>query len=316
MLTARTAEEDYVEAAAAQRGVAYACRNCREPVILHAGKIRPRHFQHRPDTACAFGSRMSEAHLNAQRALAAALRGRGVNVELEAWLPALAGDRRIDVLAYPPGDLDRRIAIEVQQVDITVEAIAARSASYRAQGVAPLWLRLLDFDRFDPEQRLAGSGEVWIERYRARSWERWAHKQARALWFYDAGVGRLWRGRFTKGYGWSEGSEWYEAGGVYQSNPGGYTEVTQWVGLALQGPYDPDAVKLTRSRSGGGLVANFVPPDEPPPPLRRKLRTELKGTYLIETCELERQIGGAWEPVQFEAVQADWRRSGPEGPDQ
>lgn len=113
---------------------------------------------------------MSEAHLNAQRTLATALRARGVHVELEAWLPSLTGDRRIDVLAYPAGHPDRRVAIEVQQVDITEEAIAARTASYRAQGVAPLWLRLTDLGRFEGPKALAATGEVWIERYAARSW--------------------------------------------------------------------------------------------------------------------------------------------------
>lgn len=311
MLTARAADADYVEAAHAVRGVAYACRGCRAPVILHAGRIRPWHFQHRPDAACAFGSKMSEAHLSAQRALAAALRQRGVEVELESWLPGLAGARRIDVLAYPPDSPDRQVAIEVQQVDITVEAIQARTASYRAQGVAPLWLRLCNFDRFEGVQRLACTGEAWIERYPVRSWERWAHDQTGGLWFYDAGARHLWRGRFTQAYGWREGSEWYEPGGIYQSNPGGYSPVTRWVGLALEGPYPPEALKLMRASVGGRVSAVFVPPEGTLPrwPLRRRVRAELlKGSYLCEICELERCVNGQWTPVQIEAAHANWRR--------
>ncbi|WP_370868401.1 competence protein CoiA [Phenylobacterium sp.] len=315
MLTARAADGGYVEAAHAVRGVAYACRGCGAPVILHAGRIRPWHFQHRPDAACAFGSRMSEAHLNAQRTLAAALRARGVHVELEAWLPSLDGDRRIDVLAHPAEHTDRRVAIEVQQIDITVEAISARTSSYRTQGVAPLWLRLADFARFDPAGVLAATGEVWIERYAARSWERWWHDQVGALWFYDLSAARLWRGRFVQAFGWREGSEFYEAGGMFQSYPGGYHPVTRWVGLALEGPYTADALRLARGRiqpAGGALSAWFVPPDGTisPWPIRRELRTELRGNYLQDVCELEQCVERRWLPAEIAEVDGPWRLSG------
>ncbi len=312
MLTARTTEQDYVEAGEALRGVGYFCRGCDQPVILHAGRIRPWHFQHRPDTACVLGSKMSEAHLNAQLALAGALRDRDAHVELESWLPGLTGDRRIDVLAHPTGRPDRRVAIEVQQADITVEAIAARTASYQAASVAPLWLRLLNFDRLDAAQALTLSGEVWVDRYAAHSWERWVHDQAGALWFYDAGTGRLWRGRFTPAYGWREGSEWYEPGGEYNSNPGGYFPVNRWVGLALEGPYSPAALKLKRGRLGRALLAWFVPPEgsSSPPPLRRELRTEWKPTYPREICELEHCIGGGWVTAVIDSLPDDWRRVG------
>jgi hypothetical protein len=310
MLTACADGEDYVEAADACRSVAYACRGCHQPVILHAGKIRPRHFQHKPDAHCAFGAKMSEAHLATQRALATALRARGVEVILESWLPGLAGDRRIDVLAAPADQPDRRVAIEVQQADVTVETIAARTDCYRDAKIAPLWLRLLDFAKLENPRALRFTGEIWIERFAARAWEHWIHTHLGTLWFCDAGTSRLWRGRFTQGYGWREGSEWYEAGGAYQSNPGGYSKVTRWVGLALEGPYAAEELRLNRGLDRGRrLAAWFLPPDDrlAPGAIRRELRTELHRTFMRETCELQQQFMGRWVTAQIKDAPEDWR---------
>lgn len=310
MLTACMDGEDYVEAADARRGVAYACRGCYQPVILHAGKIRPRHFQHKPDAHCAFGSKMSEAHLATQRALAAALRARGVEVILESWLPGLAGHRRIDVLAAPADRPDRKVAIEVQQADLTIETIAARTACYCDAQVAPLWLRLLDFTRLENPKALSFTGEIWIERFAARAWEHWIHTRLGALWFCDAGTGKLWRGRFTQGYGWRESSEWYEASGEYQLNPGGFSKVTRWVGLVLEGPYGAEELRLKRGLDKGRrLAAWFLPPTDrlAPGPVRRELRTQLHQTYLREVCDLEQQLMGGWVPAQIKEAPVDWR---------
>ena len=315
MLTAKSADQDYVEAKDAVRGVAYGCRGCLAPAILHAGQIRPKHFQHHPGSKCAFGAKMSQAHLDAQRALAQALRARGIEVELESWLPDLSGDRRIDVLAYPAGDPDRKIAIEVQQVDITIEAIKARSASYRAKKVAPLWLRLLNFDVFEDVEVLSRTGEIWIERYAALSWERWAHDQSEGLWFCDAGTGAFWRGRFTKAYGWREGSEWHESGGDYNSTPSGYVLVTRWVGLVLNGPYPPVALRLNRGPSrtrSKALTAWFVPADDADDgsqAVRRELRGSVRDTFYLETCDLEQQIADTWYAAETVAAPKGWRTS-------
>lgn len=313
MLTAKTALLDYVEAKDASRDVAFVCRGCEKPVILHAGKIRAWHFQHHPDVKCAFGAKMSLAHLDTQRALATAFRARGAHVELESWLPGLAGDRRIDVLVHPPNRADRRIAIEVQQVDITVEQIAARSRCYRAQGVAPLWLRLLNFDRFQTADRIDGTGEIWIDKYSIRSWERWAHDELGALWFCDAGTGLIWRGRFTKAYGFREASDFYSPGGDYNSFSGGYTELSRFVGLALDGPYPADALRLTRGGSltrRGAITGKLLAPPTAPPAsegLRRQLRIELRNTYPWEICELEQLVDGRWRAAVTHPAVGEWR---------
>lgn len=311
MLTARTAEIAYIEASDAQKGAAYQCRGCGKTAVLHAGRFR-RHFQHLPNTRCAFGAKMTLAHLETQRSLATALRKRQVAVELEAWLPGITGDRRIDVLAYPIAAADRRVAIEVQQVDITINEIAARSASYRAQGIAPLWLRLIDFKRIEAVEMIEATGEIWIEKYVVKAWERWAHDQAGALWFRDTGGGGFWRGRFTKGFGWRESSEFSDAGGDHYY-PGGYTEVSGWVGLVLDGPYRPEGLQLNRGRGRNRaqkLTGWFAPGDQPDPPspkVRRELRSVLRNTFIYEVCELERWIDDQWIAVDTVPAPSDWR---------
>jgi len=321
MLTAQSADQDYIEAKDAVRGVAYGCRGCLAPAILHAGQIRPKHFQHHPGSKCAFGAKMSQAHLDAQRALAQALRARDIEVELESWLPDLAGDRRIDVLAYPAKDPARKIAIEVQQVNITIEAIKARSASYRAKKVAPLWLRLLNFDAFEGVEVISRTGEIWIERYAVRSWERWAHDQTESLWFCDAGTGAFWQGRFTKAFGWREGSEWYESGGDYNSSPSGYVPVTRWVGLVLDGPYAPAALRVNRGPSRTrtkALTGWFVEPDDAinrSQAVRRELRGAMRNTFYVETCDLEHKIADTWLVAETTAAPETWR-AGSAGPPQ
>lgn len=284
MLTARTVEEPYVEAASAVRDGAYRCRACGEPVTLKAGQVRIAHFAHRPDSACAEGARMSPAHWRAQQILAEALRARGVSVELEARLASLAGDRRIDLLAYPADRPGARVAIEVQQADITVEAMAARTASYWAEDVAPLWLRLIDFDRFERVQALPARGTVWIEDYRARAWERWAHDSLlQRLWVLDVAHGLLWRAALVEAPG-------------------------RWPGLELDGPFAPGALRLRRLRNPEGrlaadLVGAQAPPRAPPRFVERRDGAEV----FQELCT---EAGGRWAPAVAEGAPRNWRVEG------
>jgi hypothetical protein len=112
---------------------------------------------------------------------------------------------------------------------------------------------------------------------------------------------------------------------VLQSYPGGYFPVTRWVGLALEGPYAPESLRLARGRverAAGAVSAWFVPPEATisPWPLRRERRTRLRGTYLHETCDLEQCIEGRWLPARVADAPTDWtqvafRPPGPLGQD-
>ncbi len=301
MLTARTDEIDYVEAVQARRGAAYRCRGCGAPVVLKSGQIRIAHFAHRPDAGCAFGSGMSLAHLTAQRLIADALRGRGLEAQLEAVLPSLVGDRRTDVLAWSPDQPKARVAVEVQASDLTVDEIAARTASYGDEGVAPLWLRLLDFAAFDRVQTLPHRGAVWLEAYRARAWERWAHDHLGGrLWLLDQGPWLAWRGTFVQAH-------------TNEAGASDWREVSQWVDLELEGPFALTDLRLARRvvRGPDGvrrLCAAFAPTGDSPdaarePGVRARLLVDGRRTER----DLQVRVDGRWIPALVEGARSDWR---------
>lgn len=319
MLTARTEAEPYVEAAAARRDERYCCRQCGAPVTFKPGRVRVAHFAHRPDAACAFGGPMSAAHLAAQNRIADALRAMGLEVELEAPLPGAQGDRRIDVLTWPPGRPAARIAIEVQASEISEGTIAARTASYQAMGVAPLWLRLLDFGAFRAVQTLPSRATVWIERYRAKAWERWAHHHLGGrLWFMDAGAGLLWRGLFVSAHRFRERALLHGAAGEASARGADWTEASQWVDLELDGPFD-----LANVRLGQGAAASpdgrprrfawFVPPGEEDirPPFPAPVQVQFRNERVGQSRELVVQVDGRWMTAVTEGALSDWRTRRP-----
>ena len=319
MLTACGEAEPYVEAASARRGEAYRCRQCGAPVTFKPGRVRAAHFAHRPDAGCAYGGPMSAAHLAAQHRIAEALRGRGLNVELEAPLTGALGDRRIDVLAWPADRPAARVAIEVQASEIGAAVIEARTASYEAMGVSPLWLRLLDFNAFRAVQTLPFRGTAWIERYRAKAWERWAHDHLGGrLWFMDAGTAHVWRGLFVPAHRSRERGLLHGAAGEAPGRGADWTIVAQWVDLDLDGPFALADVRLGQGAATGldgrpRRFAWFAPAGEedvrPPfaPPVRVEFRTERIGQSRDLLCHVD----GAWMPAVTEGARSDWRTARP-----
>ena len=315
MLTARSAEQPYVEAASARRGEAYVCRGCGAPVTFKSGTIRTPHFAHRPDAACAFGARMSLAHLSAQGQIARALRTRGLIVELEAPLTGEADDRRIDVLVWPPDRPAARVAIEVQASDLSAEAIAARTHSYQRLGVPPLWLRLLDFGTFPAVQTLPARGTIWIERYRARAWERWVHDHLGGrLWFMDAGAGRVWRGQFVPAHRFRERAAVSPGPGEVSTRGADWTEARRWVDLELDGPFQVEDLKLGRGEVKGAdgqlrPVAWFVPPgeDQVRPPFPADLSAAFQAERRGSSRDLRARAGGGWVTAITDGARSDWR---------
>ena len=312
MLTARTDAMPYVEAARAERGPAFRCRDCGASVILRRAGRRVAHFAHRPDAACGFGGRMSAAHLAAQQAIAAALRARGLAVELEAPLAGEGGARRIDVLAWSADRPEARVAIEVQASDLTAEGIALRTASYQSLAVAPLWLRLLDFGRFLTVQSLPFRGTIWIERYAAKAWERWAHDHLGGrLWFMDSGTGHVWRGLFVAAHRHRDRGRISGDSGEATGRGADWTEAVQWVDLELDGPFDLTDVRLRRASARGPdqverSYAAFAVEGETGD-LSSGVRVVFQPEARGASRRLETRVGDAWIPTVPDGANTDWR---------
>jgi hypothetical protein len=319
VLTAQSEAEAYIEAAAARRGEVYRCRQCGAPVTFKPGRVRAAHFAHRPDAACSFGGPMSAAHLAAQNRIAEALRARGLEVELEAPLLGALGDRRIDVLTWPRDRPSARIAIEVQASEMGAALMEARTASYQAMSVAPLWLRLIDFGGFRAVQTLPFRGSAWIERYRAKAWERWAHDHLGGrLWFMDAGTGHLWRGLFVPAHRFRERGLLRGAAGEAPARGADWTEASQWVDLDLDGPFELADARLGQGAAAGPdgrprRFAWFVPTGEEDlrPPFAPPVRVEFRAERIGQSRDLMCHIDGSWTAATSEGARSDWRTRRP-----
>jgi hypothetical protein len=169
-------------------------------------------------------------------------------------------------------------------------------------GVAPLWLRLLDFGTFKAPQSLPLTAAVWIERYGAKAWERWAvdHLGGR-LWFMDAGAGRLWRGQFVVAHRQRERAAMAAAAGEARARAADWTQVSRWVDLALDGPFDPAAMKLRRGAALGpdGMArrfAWFVPAGDEAerPPFDATIRPRFQKEARGDSRRLEVRVDGRW----------------------
>ena len=314
MLVAKSETEPYIEAAVAERGASYACRGCHESVIYKRGRIRIPYFAHYPGSACAYGASMSLEHMEAQEVLAKGIRSRGAHATLEVPMESLAGDdRRIDVLAWPPAKPDARIAIEVQKSDITVELIDARTQSYLAEGIAPLWVRLYDFSKWSNPRLLKLRNSIWVNRHYARVWERWAYQYlGRKLWFMDSKTFLLWRATFVEAHSYKEMSTWFSSGGEEQSAGGYWQGISQWVELELEGPFRAAELRLIRFKAKGPdkqtrRAATFFAPGEEAVSPEPQVRVQFVADPSFTRRELQVRSGANWVPAAMQAAPAAWR---------
>ncbi len=315
MLTAKSATLEYIEASAAARGEEYFCRGCSEPVIFKRGRIRIPYFSHRARSRCAYGAYMSVEHLTAQKVLADAIRSRGAEAKLEVPMASLAGDdRRIDVLAWPKAKPDAKIALEVQKSDITVELIDARTRSYLAAGIAPLWVRLYDFSKWPHPRSLNLRNTIWVDRHFIRAWERWAYDHlGRQLWFMDSKTFALWRGTFVEAHSYKEQTSWFSSGGEEQSAGGYWQSITMWVELELEGPFQATDLRLKRFKARGPdkksrLAATFLAPGEEEISTEPLVRIEfITDRHFFTRRELQVRLGEKWTAASMQEVPPLWR---------
>jgi competence protein CoiA len=227
-------------------GLGLHCPKCERSVILKRGRIKIAHFAHKPPTDCTWAKGETLAHLEAKKLFKDAFELRGLRAEVELIVPSLPNDRRADVMVWSPSGV--RVAIELQHTTIGIEEIEARSFSYAREGIAQAWMPFLRPSVWENAETRSGSddaGNMFIEKYPARPFERWAHLlHLGRLWFFNPADRTLWRGHFDEHEIWVEESSWYAEGGEEMYGGGFGRTSKRWKELTLWGPYSLHHVKI------------------------------------------------------------------------
>ena len=248
-----------ISAAAAQRGGAFHCPSCRKPLILKKGRVVTHHFAHKPPILCDWARGETLAHLEAKRAVHAALTARGVRAELEFSVETLPGDRRADVMAWSPGG--RMIAIELQHTSISAEEIAERAFAYARAGAAQIWISFLPASVW--KEALQKADGTWlIRRYAPRQFELWIDGlTAKAgRWMYDPQAKLFWLAKMKAHEIVEEETIWYAPGGIEHYRPARKRVSKKFRDLVLEGPFPPGALRIAvRNRKAFALKSHRWP---------------------------------------------------------
>ena len=123
------------------------CPQCREKLIIKAGKIKITHFSHYRHSDCqtSFSEPESARHLQGKKDLYLFFKQNSSKVELEPYLRQI--NQRPDLLVQMN---EKRYAIEFQCSVISPEMIQQRTEGYKKIGIIPIWI----FGGTLPPQRL------------------------------------------------------------------------------------------------------------------------------------------------------------------
>src|SRR5699024_7929834 len=114
----------------------YYCPSCHKPVHLKLGSIIRPHFAHFQNDACdVFAEGETFEHVEGKMQLSQWLKTLGLQVEIEAYLPALK--QRPDLLVYTS---PKPIALEFQCSPIPIEKVAERTRGYLEAGYEVVWI--------------------------------------------------------------------------------------------------------------------------------------------------------------------------------
>ena len=114
----------------------YYCPSCHKRVHLKCGAIIRPHFAHfQNDTCEVFAEGETFEHIEGKIQLNQWLKTLGLQVEMEAYLPALK--QRPDLLVYTS---EKPIALEFQCSPIPIEKVAERTRGYLKAGYEVVWI--------------------------------------------------------------------------------------------------------------------------------------------------------------------------------
>ena len=234
----------------ALRAGAYHCAECGGPLVLKRGAIVVAHFAHaRAASECAWAHGETIEHLSAKAAIAAAFAARGIDASMEVPVLSTEGDRRADVLIHDPRG--GAVAIEVQHSALDEEAIARRTRAYAAAGLGVVWVATLGPALLAAARAVAPRRRV-LGRYAAPAWQQYAAAYNGALWFWCDGA--LWRGWFE--------DVWLAREDADAPGADPWQRSRRWRELTLEGPFEPDALRIARRGHRLALHERFAWPGD------------------------------------------------------
>lgn len=182
-------------------------------------------------------------HRAAKAALASALRGRGLDVAIEA--PAGVA-RRADLLVCSPAGSP--VAIEIQHSAIALAEVRQRTADHAAAGLATLWVPVLSLPA-GAVRPVCGVRTLHHVRTALPAWIEWLEARAGALWFWRGAA--LWRGWLAPA--------WVRTPALPGADPldCGWRPSSRLRTLTLEGPFAPGATRMLLRPALTGPDARF-----------------------------------------------------------
>lgn len=156
----------------ADPGLKYSCPICDQEVRLRRGQIKVAHFAHCRGAGCSYGEGETEEHLLGKVQIYQWLAQRGIQVQVEYYLPKIA--QRPDIMFQW-----RRqpVVIEFQCSPLSIQRISERNQGYHSLGIHPYWYL------GSPYQRRLGNEKV-------AQFTQLINGQP-GIWYWDTKQGRL-----------------------------------------------------------------------------------------------------------------------------
>jgi competence protein CoiA len=237
-----------IEASSANKDGKFTCPKCNDTVVLKQGNIRVHHFAHRPDSICEYGTGETPAHLRAKFILAASLRARGWRVEVEYVI----GDRRADVICWPPHLNGMAFVIEIQHTIISLDEIFERANDYAQRGYAQTWISIW-------KNKIQLDSSDVMERYVAPPYERWIQgfNIGKGLWYFDPKIDLFRWARLSTCWLYQEEREWYNEYGEEQYAPASEYHSKRWRTLTLMWACSADELMFNIKFRAGKVLSYY-----------------------------------------------------------
>ncbi|AWJ85171.1 hypothetical protein TSH58p_17560 [Azospirillum sp. TSH58] len=232
-----------VLALGAPRNGDYRCPACNEPVIVKQGYIKVHHFAHKRGSACPFAAKESAEHLKAKNFMARLFKNLGyhVDAEVDLELPMWADkeDRRADVLVT--NQAGKRLAIEVQNTQVGISNLLARTRDYARLDTAVMWLPVLKMNAVITHDE----NGLLVQKYTQHAMETWMLDFifSKTMPYYDASKDAIWMATRLPHRIEKESKEWYDSDGNYNSSAGYLYTSKRWIDLSLRGPFGSSQLK-------------------------------------------------------------------------